>query len=36
MPKPKGIFEKKVTVKFAKVSQPVFLTIEGDVEKKTK
>ncbi len=31
-----GHFEKKVTVKFAKVSQPVFLTIEGDVEKKTK
>lgn len=31
-----GHFEKKVTVKFAKVAQPVFLTIEGDVEKKTK
>lgn len=31
-----GHFEKKVTVKFAKVAQPFFLTIEGDVEKKTK
>lgn len=31
-----GHFEKKVTVKFAKVSQPVFLVIEGDVEKKAK
>ena len=31
-----GHFEKKVTVKFAKIAQPVFLTIEGDVEKKTK
>lgn len=27
-----GHFEKKVTVKFAKVAQPVILTIEGDVE----
>ncbi len=31
-----GHFEKKVTVKFAKVQQPVILTIEGDVEKKAK
>ncbi len=31
-----GHFEKKVTVKFAKVAQPVFLVIEGDVEKKAK
>ncbi len=31
-----GHFEKKVTVKFARIQQPVFLTIEGDVEKKTK
>lgn len=29
-----GHFEKKVTVKFAKVDQPVFLMIEGDVEPK--
>ena len=31
-----GHFEKKVTVKFAKAAQPVFLTIEGDVESKSK
>ncbi len=29
-----GHFEKQVTVKFAKVQQPVILTIDGDVEKK--
>ena len=27
-----GHFEKKVTVKFAKVQQPVILAIDGDVE----
>jgi len=27
-----GHFEKKVTVKFAKVAQPVILEIDGDVE----
>ncbi len=27
-----GHFEKKVTVKFAKVPQPVILAIDGDVE----
>ena len=31
-----GHFEKQVTVKFAKVQQPVVLTIDGDVEKKGK
>lgn len=29
-----GHFEKQVTVKFAKVQQPIVLTIDGDVEKK--
>ena len=29
-----GHFEKEVTVKFARVQQPVVLTIDGDVEKK--
>lgn len=31
-----GHFEKKVTVKFARIAQPVFLTIEGDVQPKGK
>ncbi len=31
-----GHFEKEVTVKFAKFQQPIILTIDGDVEKKTK
>lgn len=31
-----GHFEKQVTVKFAKVQQPIVLTIDGDVEKKGK
>lgn len=31
-----GHFEKKVTVKFANVNEPVILTIDGDVETKTK
>lgn len=29
-----GHFEKEVTVKFARVQQPVVLIIDGDVEKK--
>ena len=31
-----GHFEKKVTVKFANVNEPVVLTIDGEVETKTK
>jgi len=31
-----GHFEKKVTVKFAKIAQPIILTIEGDVQGKGK